>query len=253
MAGDDYTEIPLRKAMTTLALDRHFHNNWTPSKYQTADDLVAEAENNAERVQRLTAKNPEWRDTFRRNYPAQFVVRHYSNHAVISGDLDMDREFLARETAVAGIVVDGDLELHGSILNWEIDTMATFLWVRGNLHCENLIAGCMHLTVDGNATVGNLLVSTYNHGDLLIRGDLHGKRVIIDDDGHPEIRGRVFAKGWNASHNAKVKLRRSEWSKEVRPEFRAEFLHEEGYPKHPNGNVGLVEALLAGREILRER
>ncbi len=168
---------------------------------------------------------------------------------MIAGDLDMDA--LPGQGDIAGIVVDGDLELNGSILNWEIDTNAEFLWVRGNLHCENIVLGCMDLVVSGNVTASNLIVATYNHGHLHIEGDVYAKTVIIDDDGSSTIAGKVFAHGWNASLNADVKLRRSGWIDEVKPEFRNEFFDREGYVKCGNGNVDLVKALLAGRNILR--
>lgn len=43
----------------------------------------------------------------------------------------------------------------------------------------------------------------------------------------------------------------SSWIAEVRPEFKAEFFDADGNTTCPNGNVALVQALLAGREILR--
>jgi hypothetical protein len=40
---------------------------------------------------------------------------------------------------------------------------------------------------------------------------------------------------------------------EIRPKFKAEFFDADGDMICPNGNVELVQALLAGREILRSK
>jgi hypothetical protein len=210
----DFKLIELQKAIKDLKLDQHFQGRTTLDQYE----------------------------------PGDHFVRHYGN-AVIAGDLDMDE--LLNESDVAGIVVDGDLELDGSIVNWEIDTTAAFLWVRGNLRCSDIIFGSMDLVVSRNVTASNLIVATYNHGHLLIGGDVHAKTVIIDDDGPSTIDGKIHSSGWNASQNADVKLRRSDWIREVKPEFRDEFFDEEGGVKCGSGNVDLVKALLAGRDILR--
>jgi hypothetical protein len=213
--ADDFKLIELQKAIKDLKLDRHFEGRTTLDQFT----------------------------------PSRERVRHYGSNAVVTGDLDMDE--LLNDSDVAGIVVDGDLELNGSVINWEIDTSAAFLWVRGNLRCHNIVFGCMDLVVSGNVTASNLIVASYNHGHLLIGGDVHAKTVIIDDDGSSIIDGKVHARGWNASHNAEVKLRRSDWIDEVKPEFRDEFFDDEGGVKCGNGNVDLVKALLAGRDILR--
>ena len=247
--ADDYTLVPLPDARASLGLEAHYRGLTTLDTYVTAEQRIAQMENIPEELARCEAQNPAWRDVVRRQLPGQYYVRHYGNHAVAAGDLDMDR--LPGED-IAGIVVDGDLELNGSILNWEIDTNAAFLLVRCSLHCHNIVFGCMDLAVEQNVTASGLIVVTYNHGILHIRGDVTADRVIIDDDGASRIDGKVYAKGWNASHNAEVKLRRSEWIKEIRPEFRDEFFEpDEDCPKCGNGNVDLVKALLAGRDILK--
>jgi hypothetical protein len=212
--SDQFTLIPLREAVTSLGLDRHFDDRTTLDRFDSEKDSV----------------------------------RHYAGNAVMSGDLDMDA--LAGEE-IAGIVVDGDLDLDGSIMNWEIDTIAAFLWVRGSLRCRNIVFGCMDLVVSRHVTASGLIVATYNHGHLLINGDVSADRVIIDDDGPSIIGGKVQAKGWNASNNAEVDMRSSEWIDEVRPEFRDEFFRDNGFFKCGDGNVDLVKALLAGRDILR--
>ena len=55
------------------------------------------------------------------------------------------------------------------------------------------------------------------------------------------------------TYPAPKRLRRSDWLSEVKPEFRDEFFDEEGDVKCGSGNVDLVKALLAGRDILRSK
>jgi len=215
MAIEPFNLMPLHEAVQTLGLDHHFQGRATLSQFES--------------------KN---------------FVRHFPNDTFIEGDLDMDS--LLWSESLAGMVFDGDLELNGSIFNWEIDTPAAFMAIRGNLKCRNIVFGSMDLVVRGNVTAANLIVATYNHGYLLIHGEVRAKYVIIDDDGDSVIEGSVRADGWNASRNARVDLRRSEWINEVRPEFRSEFFEENGDFRCPNGNVDLVKALLAERHILRE-
>jgi hypothetical protein len=221
--ADPFVTIPLDRAIPALSLDAHFEGRSTLAPY--AADFAGGAPG------------------------TMAVVRHYPRSAAVTGDLDMDG--LAIGHNVAGIVVDGDLRLEGSILNWEIDGVAAFLWVRGNLRCRNIVFGCMDLVVNRNVAASGLIVATYNHGHLLIAGDVRAGRVIIDDDGAAIIDGKVTARGWCASNNAQVALRKSGWRNEVRPEFRDEFFRPDGLFRCGSGNVDLVQALLAGRDILR--
>src|SRR5262249_15062811 len=156
-------------------------------------ERIAQMESNPQQLARCEARSASWRDDVRRMIPHEYFVRHYDNHAAVSGDLDMDR---LPGNDIAGVVVDGDLELNGSILNWEIDTSAAFLWVRGSLHCHNIVFGCMDMVVDDNVSAAGLVVVSYNHGHLWVGRDIDAKRLIIDSDGSPYVGGRVFAKGW---------------------------------------------------------
>lgn len=246
--SDQFSLMPLRAAIAPLGLDRHFENRTTLDQFVTADDRIAEIEANRAAYTRIDFSTDIWRDNLRRRLPAAFAVRHYAGDAAVAGDLDMDA--LVGEE-IAGIVVDGDLHLDGSIFNWEIDTTAAFLWVRGNLHVKNIVFGCMDLVVSRHVHASGLIVATYNHGHMDISGDVHADRVIIDDDGPSIIGGRVVAKGWTASLNAEVALRTSDWIEEIKPEFRDEFFDADGDKRCGNGNVDLVKALLAGRDILK--
>ena len=177
------------------------------------------------------------------------IVRHYTEDATIEGDLDLDALFW---NGVAGIWAEKDLTVNGSIFNWEIDTTACFLAIGRNLTCRNLVVSSADIRIGRDATIDGLVSTTYNHGHLEIGRNANAKYFIIDD--HTTIvRGKAEARGWKDAEHVEIALPVSSWIKEVSPEFRAEFFDSDGDMICPNGNVELVQALLAGREILRSK
>ena len=174
------------------------------------------------------------------------AVRYYSANATIDGDIDLDRLFWAGE--IAGICSAEDLTITGSVWNWEIDTTAVFVSVGRDLECRNLIAGCAEIAVGRDVRADGIVVSTYNHGRLEIARDVHAQYFIVDDH-NTSVGGKLIGGGWTDMPGTSI--RESTWRKEIRPELRAEFFTDEGFMRRGNGNVELVKALLAGREILR--
>lgn len=177
------------------------------------------------------------------------VIRHYAEDATIEGDIDLDALFW---DGVAGIWAEKDLVVTGTIFNWEIDTPACFLAIGRDLRCKNLVASSADIRIGRDARIDGVLNSTYNHGYLEVGGNAHVNYVIIDD--HTTIiRGTVDARGWRDAEHVEAALPVSSWIKEIRPEFKAEFFTPDGDMICGNGNVDLVKALLAGRDILRRR
>ena len=174
-------------------------------------------------------------------------VRHYAGDAAIEGDIDLDR--LCWD-GVSGIWVEGDLTVNGTIFNWEIDTRACFLAIGRDLNCKNLVVSSADIRIARDLRVDGLVSSTYNHGYLEVGRNAHAKHIIIDD--HTTIvRGKVDARGWKDADHVEIALPVSSWVDEIRPDFKAEFFDEDGDMLCGNGNVDLVKALVAGREILR--
>jgi hypothetical protein len=175
------------------------------------------------------------------------IVRHYVEDAIIDGDIDLDAQFWG---GVAGIWAEKDFVVNGTIFNWEIDTPACFLAIGRDLVCKNLVASSADIRIGRDAKIYGLLSSTYNHGFLEIGGNAHAKTIIIDD--HKTIvRGKADAGGWKDAEYVEIALPVSSWIEEIRPTFKAEFFKSDGGMICPNGNVELVQALLAGRDILR--
>ena len=174
-------------------------------------------------------------------------VRHYAENAEIEGDIDLDAMFW---DGLAGIWAEKDLRVNGTIFNWEIDTPACFLAIGRDLICKNLVASSADIRIARDTRIDGLLSSTYNHGFLEVGRNAHAKYIIIDD--HSTIvRGKAEARGWKDADHVEIALPVSSWIEEVRPEFRTEFFRPDGGMICGNGNVELVQALLAGREILR--
>jgi hypothetical protein len=214
MAGAAFVSVSFPEAMNELRLAEHFGERAFEQYCQSADGVRH--------------------------------VRHYRGDSTIEGDVDLDELF--HDDGVAGIVVDGDLTIAGSLLNWEIDTTASFVAIRGSLFCANIVAGCADTVIRVDARVCNVIVSTYNHGRLEIGGDAYAKYVIVDEH-HTYVGRDVQGYGWQCAGHGDVDLPDSDWIDEIRSEFRAEFFKEDGRSKCPSGNVDLVKALLAGRDI----
>lgn len=175
-------------------------------------------------------------------------VRFYGGDARLSGDIDLDSLF--HDERIAGFFAARDLVVDGSVLNWEIDTVASFVAVGRDLSCTNLVAGCADIRIRRDLKASNVVVATYNHGYLEVSRDVHARYVIIDD--HHTIVGRkVVGGGWKDYDDAEAPLPVSTWWDEVRPELRGEFFDARGDTRCASGNVDLIKALLAGRPILR--
>jgi hypothetical protein len=244
----DYQDLPFAEAVSTLGLDKVFSARATLRPYEPAEQAIARIEADPVVLRVMERTVPTWRDSERRKRQRPWVVRHYAGDAAMTGPVDLDGD-LGRDD-LAGIVVDGDLTIAGLLVSWEPDTRASFIVVRGCLRCEGLLVANADVIVGGNLTASRLVAITDGHAWLDVGGNVAAPLFIMDSDGFSRVRGQIHAKGWSRSHNAQFKMRKSDWPKEIRPEFREEFLDEDGYPHdHPE----LYQAILEGRDILRVR
>jgi hypothetical protein len=243
-----YVDLPFPEAVRELELERRLGGRCLWDYYETADDQIARIEN-TDWLLDIYADKPDWREKLRRERRPVPYVRYWQNDAMIDGDLDLDAMF--DPYWIAGFAVDGNATVSGSITNWEIDIHTSFLSVAGNLACEHVVAGCSDIVVRGDVRASGVIVATYNHGWLEIGGDVHARTLILDDH-DAMIRGKIHAPGWG-SRDYSLPLPVSEWRDEVRAEFIDEFFDADGDLRCGNGNAALVEALVAGRDILKKR
>lgn len=101
------------------------------------------------------------------------VVEGDHRHA---GDLELDFERFDH----SALVVDGDLDVDGSVLittNWG----GPFLLVTGSLRAHNVVAGDGEIRIDGDADIAGLLLGVNNDGYLSIGGATRARLVMNDD------------------------------------------------------------------------
>lgn len=81
---------------------------------------------------------------------------------------------------VEGLIVFGDLNIKGSLLNEEGDYGA-FLYVSGQINCQSLVAGGSVIYVKKEVTVEEVLISHYNHGYFRADALVIAPILIIND------------------------------------------------------------------------
>lgn len=130
--------------------------------------------------------------------PSDLMLAHYGDTHV-QGDLMLDwdkgwanGEILVQwakwnrteETLpsprVSGIVVFGNVDVAGSIINADGDSGLQMI-VLGDLRAKNLVCGGSFIEIKGDAMVSEAVFAHYNHGELRIWGALVTK-VLINDD-----------------------------------------------------------------------
>jgi Clp amino terminal domain, pathogenicity island component len=246
VADKGYVDLPFPEAVQELRLHRRLGGRSLYNYYESADEEIARVESDP-MLLRIYENTPDWRDKARRKRREMPYVRYWWDDAVIDGDVDLDATF--DPYLIAGFAIDGNATVSGSILNWEIDTRASFLSVVGNLACEHFIVGCSDVTVLGNVRASGIMVATYNHGWLEINGDIEARTLVLDDH-HALLRGDIRAPGWTTRDRG-LGLPESDWRDEVRPEFVSEFFNDDGDFKDGNWNVSIVKAVIAGRDVLK--
>lgn len=101
---------------------------------------------------------------------------------VIKGDLRLDWSKAFSEKNVVAIVAQGDLKIEGALVNKSLDG-GPFLFVAGNLEAKRIDKGGAFVNVLGNVKVSGPALCEYNHGCLMIGGDLTAEWLLnVDHD-----------------------------------------------------------------------
>jgi len=90
-------------------------------------------------------------------------VKFYAGDVKIDSDLNLDAVRLAEK--IAGIAIQGNLTVGGSIVNAEGD-FGPFLVVQGDVQAQKLVAGGSEISLLGTTTIAQVVVARYNHGAL---------------------------------------------------------------------------------------
>ncbi|MBC9914870.1 DUF6630 family protein [Chitinophaga varians] len=151
------------------------------------------------------------------------------------------------EQDIAGMIFRGNLQVDNSIIDYEPDTYACFLWVAGNLTCRNLIAGCVPIYVNGNVTVQQTFIGYYNHGEVTIAGDLHA-HLWIEDDHQTIVHGQVQAVTFGPDEQITTPDY-TNWHDVLLPEMAAQLL-KDGYLFA--GNADLIRLIRDGQPVFKQ-
>ncbi|WP_046728009.1 hypothetical protein [Streptomyces humi] len=109
----------------------------------------------------------------------------HSGPLTIAGDLDLDLE--ATAPAGAGLVVDGDLTVGGSVVN--VDDGCPALVVLGDLRAANVfLEGDAKLLVLGSVTV-DAFIGSMTDKLVMIHGDLRAKVTVLSGEFSPDLVG----------------------------------------------------------------
>ncbi len=86
------------------------------------------------------------------------------------------------------IIVEGNMNVHRMIANEDTDG-ATGLIVLGDLSAPYMLVGGQEIYITGHLHTEHLLWGDYNHGELIVRGDLSGGLLLQTDQYAVEVRG----------------------------------------------------------------
>ncbi len=161
----------------------------------------------------------------------------------VPGDLSLD---LDDEDGCDGTIVDGDLEVTGSIIN-RASELGSFLLVTGNVRAKNLIAGCAQIVVLGDLVIDEVIIGFGRRGSVAVHGDTRARAIITEH--HPfELRGRI--EGITVSGRGRIT--EDDHFRSYAPALVDDVLAAGGPPGgHPDRDR-TAEAILAGRPVLRE-
>jgi hypothetical protein len=200
------------------------------------DDLVADLK------RRIAARNFAEPRVFEKA-AEQILVDFPLNRAlvlpagtVIQGDLQIDYDGLA-EHNIGTIAALGDLLVRGRILNEDSDG-GPFFFVDGSVSSTDVVKGGASFTILGSLRSSGLVFCDYNHGQLLVAGDIDTPALIINDQ-EVEVGGRITGRVI------------SEETGDMRAQLVAEVFADPDDPEDDWPDIHLVrERLAAGLPVL---
>jgi hypothetical protein len=170
----------------------------------------------------------------------------YENDEVVDASFVLNG--MVHEEGIAGIVALGNLIVSGSIVDFESDTLSSFVFIRGNLSVVNLVGGCAEILVQGSVTARDVVMGYGGHGRLAIAGDVHAKLVAVDNQSI-EVGGEVHADTLGYGYTL-PRWDYSEWNEVLSEAATTTLLEKDGTWKCGNESE-LIAHLLLGRSVLK--
>jgi hypothetical protein len=173
------------------------------------------------------------------------IITLVHGNSRVPGDLALDFDSDDAD-GPDGTIVDGDLEVTGSIINRNSDH-GPFLLVTGNLRAKNLVAGGAEIVVLGDLIVDEVIFGYYNHGKITVHGATRAKAIITEYHAF-DLRGRV--EGITVSGRGRIT--HDDHFRSYAPALVPDVLTEGNPPGgYPDWDL-TMEAILSGRPVLRE-
>lgn len=156
---------------------------------------------------------------------------------------------------IAGLVVDGDMIIDGNLEDNSFDGVAAFVLARGDLRAKSITLGGAEVVVMGDVQAQGPVFNSYGSGRLEVGGSLQATHLITDDHA-TVVDGATPARSWALGYveaTMSDKLKRVDSYRDIlTPRAAAEFLDARGDTKGANVNISIIEAVRAGRSVLRE-
>lgn len=182
---------------------------------------------------------------------SSFRIAHCPRDFVHSGDLELHR-WMQRDR-IAGLVVDGDMTIHGDLIDNSFDGAAAFLLARGNLGARSVTLGGAEIVVRGDLRAEGPVFSHSSAGRCEIGGSLHASHLVTDDHA-TVVAGRTPARSFALGYvdpTMRDKLRPAKSYLDIlTPEAAAELLDA----RDAAGSrtvMRIFTAIRAGRSVLR--
>ncbi|MBH5318760.1 hypothetical protein I6N90_13215 [Paenibacillus sp. GSMTC-2017] len=144
-------------------------------------------------ISQLADKFPEgsWWARFYQDFSDEQLAAYYEGDLTLpSLDLDWEQPFPQQKEVII-IFIDGNLTVD-NLYNNETDG-AIGLMVIGNMSVKNIAVGGQEIYVSGNLLIEEIVCGSYNHGEMIVKGDLSAAVLVQDDeysikvDGHKSI------------------------------------------------------------------
>lgn len=140
-------------------------------------------------IHQLAEKFPEdsWWSTSYKDFDDESLVAYYEGDLTLPLlDLDWDMSF-PQHRGVTLIFINGNLTVD-ALYNEETDG-AVGLIVAGNINAKNIAVGGQELYVIGDVIVEEIVCGSYNHGEMIVKGNLYAT-ALVEDDYHFKIDGQ---------------------------------------------------------------
>ena len=159
---------------------------------------------------------------------------HFAEGLAYDGDFDFG--LLGLASGAAGLIIEGPVDVNG-ILYLTGETGPGLVFIKGDVTAKSLINSDSTTQIDGDLTVTQTVLGTYNDGELYIFGTVSAEALVADDQ-------TVYAKHYNCQRLLQLPSPQDfDW---LDP---ALIVHYDGIPDYVDGG-GIWARIQAGESIL---